>query len=122
VADALGAHERALLSGGRPGIRDLDQVLSAIGRPYHGYHRRIEAKAAALMEAVATSHGFVDGNKRTAIILTHLLLEGSGYTLMPKGAGEDLERALEDFILSVVAHEYSFDQMIDWFKARIKRL
>jgi hypothetical protein len=41
---------------------------------------------------------------------------------MPKGAGEDLELALEDFILSVVAHEYSFDQMVDWFKARVKRL
>ena len=80
-ADALKAHEDALLDGGRPGILDLDRVLSAIGRPYHGYHRNIHAKAAALLEAVATSHGFTDGNKRTALILTHILLDRSGYVL-----------------------------------------
>ena len=36
---------------------------------------------AGLFEAVATGHGFNDGNKRTAVILTDLLLSESGHVL-----------------------------------------
>lgn len=111
-ADALAAHQRALRSGGRNGIRSWSQVLSAIGRPYIGYHRPIARKAAALLEAVATGHGFVDANKRTAIILTLLLLEASGYELVPASRKEDLERALEDFTVDVVDHRYTFDEIV----------
>jgi death on curing protein len=119
---ALTAHEVALRTGGRPGIRDWSQVLSAIARPYHGYHRHIARKAAALLDGVATSHGFVDGNKRTAIILTDLMLLYSGYVLAHADEDEDLERAIEDFAVAVVNHEYTFDEMVEWFKARITRI
>jgi death-on-curing protein len=49
-------------------------VESAIGRPYSGYHRSISRKAAALAESIIQNHGFVDGNKRTAVIMMHTLL------------------------------------------------
>ena len=42
--------------------------MSAIGRPYHGCHRRIYRKAAAPLHAVVSNHGWVDGNKRTALL------------------------------------------------------
>lgn len=120
-ADALKAHEIALRTGGRPGIRDWNQVLSAIGRPYHGYLRPIAWKAAALLQAIATSHGFTDGNKRTAIILTSLLIEASGYVLAPIDDREDLEQAIEDFTVGVVERAYDQQQMRDWFKDRIRK-
>jgi death-on-curing protein len=120
LADALGAHERALRSGGRAGIRSIDDVLSAIGRPYSGYYRAIARKAAALMQSVATNHGFIDGNKRTAIILTQLLLEQSGYALRPIDRTETLDEAIEDFVIAIVNHEYSFDEILEWFEARIR--
>jgi death-on-curing protein len=119
-ADALGANDRALLSGGRRGIRDWSQVLSAIARPYHGYHQTIAKKAAALLEGIAKSHGFIDGNKRTAIILTLLLIEHSGYSLGPVG-DDDPERYLEDFTVDVVENRHDFVAMVDWFKARIAK-
>jgi prophage maintenance system killer protein len=98
-ADALGANDRALLSGGRRGIRDWSQVL---------------------LEGIAKSHGFIDGNKRTAIILTLLLIEHSGYSLGPVG-DDDPERYLEDFTVDVVENRHDFVAMVDWFKARIAK-
>jgi death-on-curing protein len=65
----LDAHERALTFGGLPGIRDLGAVQSAIARPYTGYYRKIEEKAAAIVESVAAGHCFTDGNKRTSLYL-----------------------------------------------------
>lgn len=112
MADVYQAHEAALRTGGRPGILNFDSVLSAIGRPYHGYHRSIHEKAAALLEGVATCHGFADGNKRTALILTLLLIEESGYRLVPANSSEDLDDALEEFILGVVAHKYTFAEAV----------
>ena len=120
-ADALGAHERALRSGGLPGVKNIDDLLSSIGRPYHGYHRSIQKKAAALFEAVATGHGFNDANKRTAVILTDLLLVGSGYVLEALN-NEDLNKAIEEFAVAVVKHEYDFDGIVAWFKVRIRKI
>lgn len=121
IADALEAHEAALRTGGRPGAQKWDDLLSAIGRPYHGYHRTIAQKAAALLEGVACSHGFVDGNKRTAILLTLLMIERSGYELKPARRGEDLDLSIEQFVLDVIAHALSTDEQVAWFKDRITR-
>ncbi|MFN7597855.1 MAG: Fic family protein [Cereibacter sp.] len=50
-------------------------IESAISRPYSGYHRSIARKSAALLHSVATNHGFVDGNKRTAWFLAMILID-----------------------------------------------
>ncbi|MDR6267620.1 type II toxin-antitoxin system death-on-curing family toxin [Roseobacter sp. N2S] len=67
--------------GGLHGEHDVDKLLGALGRPYHGYHKRIWAKGAALLHAIATAHGFSDGNKRTSLLLLFLLYERSDYGL-----------------------------------------
>lgn len=70
LGDAIAAHERAIARfGGLPNIHDIGLIESAVDRPYNGYHRAIHQKAAALLHAVAANHGFVDGNKRTALTL-----------------------------------------------------
>lgn len=56
LSDALAAHEAALAFGGRPGVSSLHLVESAIARPYSGYHRSIERKAAALLHGVVANH------------------------------------------------------------------
>jgi death-on-curing protein len=122
LADALSAHDRALLAGGRPGIHDLDALLSAIGRPYTGYYRSIARKAAALMQSIATNHPFNDGNKRTSILLTDLFLARSGYRLEGVDATEDLEQAIEDFVVeSVVEDRTSIDAITAWLEPRIHK-
>jgi death-on-curing protein len=53
------AHDYALSRyGGLPGIRDLGLIESALARPYSGYYRPIEKKAAALVHSLTLNHGF----------------------------------------------------------------
>ncbi len=118
--DALLAHEIALESGGRPGILDIGRVEAAINRPYSGYHRPIAAKAAALFEAVANNHGFVDANKRTAVLLTDLLLMRSGYLLVKATTRENLNFALTSFAVSVARGDLSSKEITEWFVDRIR--
>ena len=101
LADALSAHELALLSrGGRAGILNLGLIESAIQRPYSGYYRSIHRKAAALVHSAARNHGFADGNKRTSLLLLMLLLKRSGYELADDGSPATND-AVEAMIVSV---------------------
>nr|WP_269799204.1 Fic family protein [Mameliella alba] len=63
-------------------------------------------KAAALLHGVATSHGFVDANKRTAWLLTDLLVECSGCSLELQ---ED--DAIDDLVVNVVPGDMSESQL-----------
>lgn len=117
--DAYRAHDFALKYGGRPGVLDAGRIDAAINRPYSGYFRSIASKAAALLEAVANNHGFVDGNKRTAILLTDLLIKKSGYRLTVSYVNEDLNQALEELVVSVARGELQLADITDWFKQRV---
>jgi len=122
LADALSAHDRALRFGGIEGVPNLALVESAIQRPYNGYYRAIEEKAAALIQSVASNHGFADGNKRTALILLHTLLTKSGYGLSPVHDSESIEDAAEEMILAIVLRAMTFDELVVWFKRRIRKI
>ena len=96
-------------------------IKSAIARPYSGYHRPIASKAAALVQSVATNHGFADGNKRTATILMSTLLNKSSYALRAISGDHDIQSAVEKMVLDVVEHKLCFNELVQWFKARIYR-
>jgi death on curing protein len=115
------AHDLALEYGGRPGVLDAGRIEAAIIRPYSGYFRPIASKAAALFEAMANNHGFVDGNKRTAILLTDLLTKRSGYRLMASDTNGDLNWALEKLAVSVARGDLQLADITDWFKQRLRR-
>ena len=120
-ADALSAHERALTFGGLDGMPNPSMIESALARPYSGYYRRIEQKAAALAESMATNHGFADGNKRTTVILLHTLLAKSGYELSRADSRESLNDAIEEMVLGIVNHTLGHDEIVRWFQRRIRR-
>lgn len=91
-------------------------IESAIGRPYSGYHRSIQRKAAALLESVVGNHGFVDGNKRTAWLLVELLIERSGYFLdIPD------DEPIDDLVVDVASGRTSFEDLEAWFADRLLR-
>lgn len=100
-------------------VLDAGRIEAAINRPYSGYFRAIASKAAALFEAIANNHGFVDGNKRTAILLTDLLIKRSGYRLTASDASEDLNSALEELAVSVARGDLQLADITDWFKQRL---
>jgi death on curing protein len=102
-------------------VRDVGSIEAAIARPYSGYYRPIAQKAAALMQSLATNHGFIDGNKRTALFMTVVLLARSGYKL--RDDDEDrLNSDVEEAVLAVVEHRMTFDELVTWFKARIVKV
>ena len=91
-----------------------------MGRLYSGYHLSIHRKAAVLVESMARNHGFIDGNKRTTLLLLHTLLARSDYALIPL-PGEKINKALEDMILDVVNRKLHVDDAVTWLKARVRR-
>ena len=122
LGDAIAAHENAINSfGGRHGIQDLTLIESAIGRPYTGYYRTIPKKTAALIESVATNHGFVDGNKRTALTLCHLFLERSGCGIHQTSTVDDIDD-VEHLILDLTTKFLSYDEVLMWLNKRIYRV
>ena len=84
VNEALKIH-RVLIEkfGGASGVRDMNALQSAIGRPFvtfdnkELYPKAID-KAAALGESIISNHPFVDGSKRTGYVLMRLLLFSYG--------------------------------------------
>jgi len=119
IAEALAAHDAALGEfGGLPGICNLNSIESAVGRPYSGYHRSIAKKAAALVESIACNHGFIDGNKRTAIHMLGLLLARSGYGL--RFATQQVQNnETETMVLNLVNGVLNFDSVVKWMEERL---
>ena len=116
LADVIAAHDEALTYGGRAGILNLAAVESAIGRPYSGYHRPIAWKSAALLHALVRNHGFVDGNKRTALLVTLLLIDRSGYALRPNP-----DERIDDLVVDVAERRIGLDDLAAWFRARLSK-
>jgi death-on-curing protein len=104
--------------GGRKGIRDRALVEAAVGRPYTGYYPSIEEKGAALLQSLACNHGFVDGNKRTALVTLNLLLVQSGFRF-PANDIDQQNKDAEKMVLDLVEHRIKLDEVVAWIKRRI---
>jgi death on curing protein len=105
-----------LETGGAPGILSADAIESAVGRPYSGYYRRIWSKAAALTHSLVTNHGFTDGNKRTALLAVHLLVERSGWTFLP-----GTENEIDEMLVAVAKGDLTFEEIENWYRTRLRR-
>lgn len=116
--DAYAVHDRELERGGRTGVLNPNLIESAIGRPYNGYYRWIWQKGAALFESICGNHGFVDGNKRTAVKLLLLLLDRSGYDLRPL-PGEDINAAVEQLAVDVADGRMNTRAIEGWLRERL---
>ena len=109
------AHRTALTKGGgRFGLQREHDLLSALARPYSGYHRPIARKCAALLHSMVKNHPFVDANKRTAWLVTSLLIGRSGYDL-----SLEADDRIDDLVVSVAQNETGFDELVNWFKRRL---
>jgi death-on-curing protein len=85
VRDALAIHDAQLTEhGGASGVRDQGLLESALARPQnlaaHGEPDNA-ALAAAYGFGIARNHPFVDGNKRTALVVLEFFLALNGMLL-----------------------------------------
>jgi death-on-curing protein len=103
--------------GGLHGVRDKNAVEAAVFRPQIGYYNSIEEEAAALMESLGSSHGFLDGNKRIAFTATDVFLRRNGFYLEV-----DALEGHEFIDGSMDRQEFRFTQILDWIRQYIKPL
>ena len=88
---ALAIHDEQLAEhGGESGVRDPGLLESALARPRqrHAYSEASLAQlAASYAYGIARDHPFIDGNKRTALVVMELFLAMNGLMLEAGDAG-----------------------------------
>ena len=112
----LSLHEEALLlHGGAEGVRDPGLLESALARPknllaYSEQPPSFAQLAAAYAKGIVANHPFVDGNKRTAFVVSVTFLRLNGLRLTA---------SKEDRVLtfwSLADGSLSEDQLAQWFE------
>jgi death-on-curing protein len=113
----LAMHEEVLmLHGGPEGLRDLGLLESALARPKNlfAYSEQEDVSiarfAAVYAKGIIANHPFVDGNKRTALIVSLTFLKLNGL---------EVTATKEDRVLtfwSLAAGEISEEQLALWFE------
>jgi len=112
----LALHEESLtLHGGPEGVRDLGLLESALARPknllsYAEEPPSLARLAASYAKGIVANHPFVDGNKRTAFVVSVTFLQLNGLRLIA---------AKEDSVLtfwSLADGKLSEEQLAHWFE------
>lgn len=103
-------------TGGSSGIRDLNMLLSAVGRPRASFGGKdlypdLFSKAGALMESLINNHPFIDGNKRVGIAAAALFLRINGQKLQVSHV------ELERFTLEVAQSRRSLEEIAEWLRS-----
>ena len=114
---ALAAHDEQLAEhGGAPSMRDRAMLESALARPINliAYGEPDVADlAAAYAYGIARNHPFVDGNKRTALVVSETFLLINGYELTASNA-----EVVVAFV-ALAAGELDVPVLADWFRSHI---
>lgn len=111
---ALAAHHEQIAEhGGGAGVRDATLLESAMARPQNraAYGEPdLAALAAAYAFGIARNHPFVDGNKRTAVVVSETFLVRNGGWL----DASDAEVVVT--FLALAAGELAEEELADWFR------
>lgn len=117
LADAIVAHDLELAAhGGAGGIRDQGMLESALARAkniwaYAENPPSLTKMAAAYAFGICSNHPFVDGNKRTALVISFAFLDVNG--LEVTATQEDAYLT----ILGLASGEVGEGQLSQWFEA-----
>ena len=118
-AVVLALHEEQLAEhGGSLGLRDEGLLDSALDRPrnLHGYGKPDLADlAACYAHAIAKNHAFVDGNKRTSLVVAELFLALNGAAL----SASDSELVVT--WLALASGEIEEGELAGWLRERMMR-
>ena len=110
-------HRQIAEHGGTDGLRDEGLLLSALASPanLHAYGEDVDlaALAASYAFGIAKNHPFLDGNKRTALVVavTFLNLNGSDF--------DAPEEETYVTFLKLAEGTLSEDELATWFRQRL---
>jgi death-on-curing protein len=94
--------------GGEPGLLSKNLLLSALYRPFYGLADGTELypdlidKAAVLLHSMIKNHPFLDGNKRTASLVTKIFLRENNY------AWNFTDDEIVEFVLDIAKSKVGF--------------
>ncbi len=114
-------HKRQIAEhGGTDGLRDEGLLLSALARPEnleaYGENVDLAALAASYAFGIAKNHPFLDGNKRTALVVAVTFLNLNGY---------DFDASSEEtytMFLGLAEGSISKDDLAVWFRNQLRQL
>lgn len=115
IADAIIAHDLELVAhGGSAGVRDEGLLDSALARAKNLWAcadsaPSLPALAAAYAFGISSNRPFVDGNKRTALVVSFAFLEVNGLEVTASQEEAYLT------ILALAAGQISAAQLTAWF-------
>ena len=119
---ALAIHQRQLAEhGGDRGVRDEGLLASALAKPRNllGYSDPppdLPALAASYASGLARNHPFVDGNKRTALVVCRTFLNLNGCDI----AASPREKYVTFFRLA--KGQLSEEQLADWIRKHLRNV
>ena len=108
----IAVHEEQLAEhGGQPGVRDRGLLESALARPQNQFaygEQSIARLAASYAFGISRNHPFLDGNKRTSLVVAELFLDLNGFELFATDA-----QCVTTF-LQLAAGDLTEEQLADW--------
>ena len=118
--EIVAVHEQVLAAhGGSAGIRDVNLLESALGRPRHlaAYGEGdLFDWAAAYAHGIANNHPFIDGKKRTAFVAAALFLECNGWRVNAP------EEEVVAIMVGVADKSVSQEAVAQWLRDRTEKL
>lgn len=112
LAVVLAIHDEQLAEhGGQPGVRDRGLLESALARPRNQFsygESSVTRLAASLAFGISRNHPFLDGNKRTSLVVAELFLMLNGMELVASDA-----ECVTTF-LALAAGDLSEDELTAW--------
>lgn len=114
--ETLAIHNKQLaIYGGPQGIRDEGLLESALARPenyvaYANESPSLPRLAAAYAFGIAKNHAFVDGNKRTAMVVSFTFLEMNGLEVIAT------QESAYFTIYDLAAGNLSEEELTAWFE------
>jgi len=103
--------------GGLPGLRDEHALESALARPRQRYAYSPDSDLARLAAAyghgLASSHSFIDGNKRVAFVTMAVFLGLNGLAI------EAPESEVVAVMLALAGGELDEAELADWLRSRL---
>lgn len=109
-------HEQLIqIYGGTPGIRDENLLDSALAQPRLSHegsylHDSLFEMAAAYGYHICKNHPFVDGNKRTSLVVMDTFLQKNGYEITAS------EKEAYKIIMALASGEISKKELCEWLE------
>jgi death on curing protein len=121
-SSVLAIHDAQLAEhGGMPGVRDMSLLLSALVRPqnlvsYGNPEPDLADLAAAYAVGITRNHAFVDGNKRTGLVVALSFIQKNGSMVQPN------QRDAVTTMLAIAEGKLSEAELARWFRSYMRPL